>query len=155
MIKEHFLKLFRYDRHANLQILDSIFEANEPQNAVNLMAHLLVAQQTWLSRCENRPEPCVPLWPDGQAVRCKYIIEENYHAWASFLENLNESDLTDQCNYANSKGERFQNSLMDILTHLINHGTHHRAQIGQQLKQARLEILPATDYIFFIRQQNR
>jgi uncharacterized damage-inducible protein DinB len=34
---------------------------------------------------------------------------------------------------------------------LINHGTHHRAQIGQLIKFDGLEILPNTDYIFYLR----
>ncbi len=53
--------------------------------------------------------------------------------------------------YQNSKGVNYTNNLSDIITHVINHGTHHRAQIGQLLKQAGIEKLPMTDYIAFVR----
>lgn len=115
------------------------------------MAHLLAAQQIWLLRCKNTPAPGAQLWPDWQAVQFKYIIEENHRAWVDFINSLTEDDLSRTSTYANSKGEHFENNLVDILTHLINHGTHHRAQIGQHLKLAGLERLPATDYIFFVR----
>ncbi|MDB5154777.1 MAG: hypothetical protein JWR54_3528, partial [Mucilaginibacter sp.] len=52
--------------------------------------------------------------------------------------------------YKNLKGDDFENKLSDVLAHLINHGTHHRAQVGQHLKLAGVE-LPNTDYIFYIR----
>lgn len=115
------------------------------------MGHLLAAQRIWLLRCKNIPAPGAQLWPDWQAVQFKYIIEENHRAWVDFINSLTEDDLSRTSTYANSKGEHFENNLVDILTHLINHGTHHRAQIGQHLKLAGLERLPATDYIFFVR----
>lgn len=154
-MKNHFLKLFHYDKHANLQILEAIFEANQPQDAVKLMTHLLAAQQIWLLRCKATPAQGAQLWPDGQAVQFKYIIEENHSAWTGFINSLTDDDINRTSTYSNSKGEQFENNLVDIFTHLINHGTHHRAQIGQQLKLAGLEKLPATDFIFFVRGQNQ
>jgi uncharacterized damage-inducible protein DinB len=55
--------------------------------------------------------------------------------------------------YKNLRGDGYENKLEDILAHLINHGTHHRAQIGQELKLAGVENLPVTDYIFYIREK--
>ena len=153
-MKDHFFNLFRYDRYANLQILEAIFEAGKPQNAVKLMAHLLGAPQIWLSRCIEIQLPGSSIWPNWQAVQFKYIIEENHVAWHNFLATLNNENISRGVTYNNSKGEQFQNSLVNILTHVVNHGTHHRAQIGLILKQAGLENLQSTDYVFYIREQN-
>ena len=38
--------------------------------------------------------------------------------------------------YRNSRGERFERSLHDVLDHVANHGTHHRGQIVLLLRQA-------------------
>jgi uncharacterized damage-inducible protein DinB len=150
-MKDHLQKLLQYDRYTNLQILESIFAANQPQNMVKLMAHLLVAQQVWLSRCQSTPAPVTPLWPDWQAVQLKYIIEQSYTGWLNHLNGITNDDISNTISYYNTKGEAFNNTFLDIFTHMINHGTHHRAQIGLQLKQAGLVEPPVTDYIYFVR----
>jgi uncharacterized damage-inducible protein DinB len=154
-MNHYFIKLLQYDKQANLQINDLIFAANQPANAVKLMAHLLMAQQVWLSRCKGLPAPAGSIWPDWQAVQFKYLIEENSQAWIEYLQSLTDNDFNRTINYRNSKGDEFNDKLTDILAHLINHGTHHRAQIGQCLKLAGVEQLPITDYIFYVRQQTQ
>lgn len=153
MMKDYFIKLFNYDRSANLQMLDCIIAANQPVKVVQLMAHLLAAQQIWLKRCQQLPAPGGALWPDWSASELKIKIESNHIEWISYLEQLNDTEFEHLVVYKNTKGDSFQNSLSDIIAHLINHGTHHRAQIGQQLKVSGLEKLPATDYIFYLREQ--
>lgn len=152
-MKDYFIKLLNYDRFANLQILDSMMATNQPLKAVQLMAHLLAAQQIWLKRCKRLPAPGGPLWPDWPATEFEAMIESNHSEWISFLEQISEDDFGKTVIYKNLKGDDFENSLADIIAHLINHGTHHRAQIGQQLKFVGLDKLPVTDYIFYLREQ--
>jgi len=151
-MKNYFLKLFDYDQFENQVILKLIFEANQPDTAVQLMAHLLAAQQVWLNRCKGLPAIAVVLWPDWQADMFEKTINDNYDAWKEFLNGLNPEDFEKIISYKNSKGDSFENKLTDILAHVINHGTHHRAQVGQQLKAAGIESLPYTDYVFYLRQ---
>ena len=115
---------------------------------------MLAAQQIWLSRCAGKPTTVLTLWPDWEAVQFRYLIEENYANWAKYLNTITEKDFDKIICYQSLNGDPFSNKLTDILTHLFNHGTHHRAQIGKHLKQAGTEQLPITDYIFYIRQQN-
>lgn len=154
-MKKYFIDLLRYDKHSNLQLTELIFAANQPQQAVKIMAHLLMAQQVWLSRCKGTPAPAGPLWPDWQAVQFKYLIEENNRAWIEYVGSLTPESFEQTVSYTNFKGENCINTLAHILAHLINHGTHHRAQIGQQLKLTGIEQLPVTDYIFYVRQQTQ
>ena len=155
-MKSYFTRLFNYDRYANELILKTIIEANEPEKPVQLMAHLLAAQQIWINRCLGLPPATVNLWPalGGKSDEFKDMIRDNCQAWVNYLDNLNETDFDKTISYKNLKGDSFENKLVDILTHVINHGTHHRAQIGQLLKLAGIENLPVTDYIFYIRELN-
>ena len=66
------------------------------------------------------------------------------------LHILDKFDLTATMSYTNSKGQTFSNSIRDILFHVINHSTYHRAQIATEFKQNGLEPL-VTDYIFYKR----
>ncbi len=154
-MKQHFLKLLGYDRYANLLMLESIFKADQPAKAVQLMAHLLSAQQVWYSRAVEDGSPMQELWPDQQTVQFNYLIEGNFEKWSNFLNGSSGTDLSRKVSYNNSKGDHFSTSLEDILSHMLNHGTHHRAQIGQVLKQSGLTKLPVTDLIHFLRSKDQ
>jgi uncharacterized damage-inducible protein DinB len=153
-MKDYFIRLFNYDCHVNLQILKTIIEADNPEKPVKLMAHLLAAQQIWLNRCKGEPAIGVVLWPDWKPDAFEQMINDNHRAWINFLDYSDPDDFDKMISYKNAKGDAFENKLSDILAHLINHGTHHRAQAGQQLKFAGVENLPITDYIFYIRNNN-
>jgi uncharacterized damage-inducible protein DinB len=150
-MKTYFLKLLNYDQFANKAILKSIIDAGEPKPAVKLMAHLLAAQQIWLNRCKGLPAIGGALWPDWKADTFEKLIDDNHTVWIDYINGLSEADFQNVIPYKNSRGDSYENQLEDVLAHLINHGTHHRAQIGQQLKFAGAENLPLTDYIFYIR----
>lgn len=153
-MKDYFVKLFDYDRYASEAILGSMLQKESVDKPVQLMAHLLTAQQVWLARCKGQPPVTRALWPDDQLETFADMINDNSEDWLNYLTTLEHDDFERIVHYRNTKGEAFQNKLSDILAHVINHGTHHRAQIGQQLKFALGECLPNTDYIFYIRQLN-
>ena len=147
--------MFNYDRYANLLITETIIKANNTGKAVQLVAHLLSAQQVWLNRCKGKGNPVgVVLWPDWKADTFEGVIESNHREWINFLEYLSPDDFGRIISYQNLRGDSFEDKLSDILAHVINHGTHHRAQAGQHLKLAGVESLPMMDYIFYIREGN-
>lgn len=148
-MKNYFLQLLKYDRFANGIILNALTQAGSPEKAVQLMAHLLATQQVWLNRCKNEPSK-VTIFPDWKADTFATIIEENHQLWTDFVNGV--ANLDETIFYTNSTGNNYNNTISEIITHVINHGTHHRAQIGQLLKLAGLETLPTTDYIFYVRQ---
>jgi uncharacterized damage-inducible protein DinB len=152
-MKSYFISLFNYDRFANKQIADLILQTGASGKSLDIMSHLLVAQQTWLKRCTAQPAPTTPLWPQWPAEELLEIIDNNHQALIAYLESIQPQDFDKIITYKNSVGQ-FENTLSDILAHLVNHGTHHRAQIGQYLKMAGAE-LPASDYILYIRNLNQ
>jgi len=67
------------------------------------------------------------------------------------IESFQEKDFDARVEYKNAAGEKYTNSVKDIITHVINHSTYHRAQIAQLIRQSGGE--PAkTDYIVYQRQ---
>lgn len=154
-MKNFFIRLFNYDRFANEAILQVLVSFGQPAKAVQLMTHLLMAQQIWYNRCNGLPLPAGALWQDdGKVEEYAAAIVKNNGDWIAYLETLRDDDFSKVFNYNNLKGEPFASNLSDIIMQVINHGTHHRAQIGQQLKFAGAETLPVTDYIAFTRQIN-
>jgi len=152
-MKEYFTRLFQYDHYVNNLITDAIIAAGQPEETEKLMAHMLGAQQIWLSRCKGENILSGPIWPDWKADTFKQIIADNHEAWINFLATQTDDDFDRKITYRDMKGNEFSSRLPDMITQVTNHGTHHRAQIGQLLKEDGVN-LPITDYIFYIRQQN-
>jgi uncharacterized damage-inducible protein DinB len=150
-MRSYFIRLFNYDRHANRLILNTIMNVDHPEKSIKLMAHLLAAQQIWFSRCNRLPVFNSVLWPDWPADTLAGMTDENHDKWISYLNSLDGGDFEKLIGYKNLKGDSFENKLSDILAHVINHGTHHRAQAGQHLLIAGVQQLPITDYIYFLR----
>lgn len=154
-MKNLFIRLFNYDGFANEAILEALLKSSQSDEGVRLMAHLLAAQQIWYSRCSGSATFAGHLWQDdGNINEFASTIKKNNADWLSYLDTLTDAEFDKIVRYNNLKGEPFENKLSDILLHVINHGTHHRAQIGQQLKFTGAETLPVTDYIAFCRQIN-
>jgi uncharacterized damage-inducible protein DinB len=149
-MKDHFIDLFQYDRFASVTILKASVEAGMPGRSAGIMAHLLVAQRLWLDRCKTIATGAAILWPEPVAAAFAGDIDNQNKAWLDFMEGLHPADFDKPISYANTKGERTEIRLVDILTQVINHGTHHRAQIGQEVKLAGIDP-PNTDYFSFVR----
>lgn len=150
-MKAHFIKLFNYNRFANDLILQVVVEANAPQKPLQLFSHLLTAEQAWYDRCHGLPNRFTSPWFDYTIEECVQLVPEGHDLWLSYLNELTDADFDKTIKYQNFRGDHLQDTLADILTHVINHGTHTRAQIGQQLKLAGTESLPITDYSYYLR----
>lgn len=150
LMKSYFIRLFDYDASANKQMTELLLQWPDVKIAAKLMGHVLAAQERWLTRCKGLPSTGGSLWPDWPAEKFGEEITANNKNWLDYLETLNPQDFEQYIVYQNSTGETFSNQLSDILAHLINHGTHHRAQVGQHLKLAGA-ALPPSDYIFYVR----
>lgn len=145
-----FQKLPDYLEWANRRTYQSLSALSAPPpEALSKLHHLLAAEGVWLSRlCGEAPSG--EIWPGGSLAEAAEAIARNVAGYRSFLQSLDPQALEQVVEYCNSKGERFRNSLQDILMHVIAHGNYHRGQIAMLVKGA--GGTPAvTDYVFFAR----
>jgi uncharacterized damage-inducible protein DinB len=143
-------QLIEYDAWANQQIYKLITEngaGNFRNETIKLFSHIFAAQIVWISRI-NSEKVKVEIWPDWTLVQCEEYLNHN----PSHLKKLlgREPEII---NYQNSRGDKFANSVSEILHHIIIHGQHHRAQISMIYRKAGFEP-PVTDFIFFLRQKH-
>ena len=117
-----------------------------------LFSHLLTAEEVWLCRAKGLAAPVQRLWEIYSVETLQRMLEENSQAWTDYLNSIEEKDLQREVSYQNTKGESFTTRLDDIITHLVNHGTHHRAQIASMLQHEKI-LSPVSDYIAYIREQ--
>lgn len=147
-MKSFFKELFEYS-HYNNQKLGDIFISNQlviPEKTLSLYNHILNAHQIWNNRI-NPQQPAFGVWQNHPVEDGKSIDNSN-HTQSLYI--LDTYDFTEIINYKSSKGVSFSNSIRDILFHIINHSTYHRAQIATAFRQAGIEPLN-TDFIFYKR----
>jgi len=149
-MKEHLTQLLAYEKWANKKILDALKTLPEQdERCLELMAHILLVQMVWHNRIVNQPQP--PIWDKKNLDELYKMHEINNKTLDAFFEKLNDKDCYSVVNYKDSKGNPYENTLKDLLTHLFNHSTHHRGQIKERLR-GKIAEMPMTDFIFFLRE---
>jgi uncharacterized damage-inducible protein DinB len=121
----------------------------EPARALELYAHILGAEEVWLSRLERR-RATVAVWPALTLDECGELAGANRTRFDAFVRGLSENDLRGAVPYVNSAGQSFDSMVGDILLHVMMHGSYHRGQVMLLLREAGKEP-QATDYIAFVR----
>jgi uncharacterized damage-inducible protein DinB len=135
---------------ADAQSLASLRQHPAAQaEALPLFAHVLAAEENWLARLETRAPRC-SVWPTLSISECETLAAEIDRGYQAYLEKLTESDMASVVHYRNTKGDEFANSVLDILTHAVIHGSYHRGQIARIIGRGGGQA-PSTDYIIFVR----
>ena len=148
--KPFFKQLFEYNHFSNRQMID-VLEQKETENqskAIQRFNHIINVHQVWNNRIIPLHEPLAP-WVEQPHSEWGMIDFENFTLSKSIIEKL---ELNSRISYRNSKGDSFENTIGDILFHIINHSTYHRGQIALLLRQNDMEPI-ATDYILYKRYQ--
>jgi uncharacterized damage-inducible protein DinB len=141
-IRQILLRGFRYDLWANRIWVVSLGVFDNPIPAQLVLEHILTAQRVWLDRCG------MVLFPDAENVALSELFSMTNQAWRALLETV---PLDATITYRNSEGVGFQQPLVDIALHVINHGTYHRGQLRGLAQAEGLEDFPETDLIAFLR----
>src|SRR5262245_21996935 len=147
-------RLVAYNQWADGQILAAIDglpeeELARPREAyfgtiaANLR-HTLMAQRIWLARGRGeRPaydEAITVSWPEAYAVTHAIL--------GTFVASLSDADADRVVSYTDLRGNARQLPLAHTITHVVNHGTAHRAETGLLLE--RLGRSPGDlDYSFY------
>lgn len=146
-MKEKLIDLFEYTYHSNKEMIKIISKniSKIDDKTIGLINHTLNAQQIWNSRIVG--EKTFEVWQINSFENLEEINHENFLRSIQIIEY---SDFEQKIEYQNSKGNKFENSIFEMLFHTINHSTYHRGQINSLLKQNGIEPL-LTDYIFYKR----
>ncbi len=112
--------------------------------AANLR-HILGAQRLWLARWEGgAPSRVDEPPPDGWAA----AFAETHRALREFVGGLSDPDADRVIRYTDLRGNAREIVLAQAITHVVNHGTAHRAETGLFLE--RLGRSPGDlDYVYY------
>jgi uncharacterized damage-inducible protein DinB len=157
---EQIQSLYEYNEWANNHVLQAASGLTEEELAREMgasfgsiqgnLVHTVGAQIMWLARWAP---PSGPIgMPQLQAGHVMEAIREAYanshEGLRAFAASLGPEDLDTAVSYVDSRGQRLERPLGQIMLHLANHGTHHRAETAMLLT-ALGTPLPQLDYLFF------
>ncbi len=146
-MKEYFKQIFEHEYWANLKVLESMICASEtPQRVIEIFSHTIAAQRIWLDRI-NGDKTELKVWEVFETNIMLELLEINY---ADINKIIDNQDFEQLIAYQNSAGQHFTSTIKQIFTHLALHASYHRGQVVLLLKD-KIEPLPTTDYIFYVR----
>jgi uncharacterized damage-inducible protein DinB len=157
-MKGHLIHLFEYTRWANEAIAEALQKhGSTDDRAVTLMSHLIAAEEEWLTRLTGREKAGTSnaaLWSalDIDALAGTAVASSD--AWLAHLSSIEEADIKESVSYKNTAGTTYANSTKEIVTHIVNHSTYHRAQMAAEMCGANIDP-PNTDYIQYVRLQSK
>jgi uncharacterized damage-inducible protein DinB len=152
-------RLIAYNQWADERILAAVDglpaeELARPREAyfgtlANNLRHTLIAQRLWLARWKGEPGPRLDAPVEGP-WRAEYAA--THRALAEYVAPMTDADFDHVVHYKNTKGEPHALPLGQLVPHLVNHGTAHRAEAGLLLE--RLGRSPGDlDYLYWALRQ--
>jgi len=133
--------LFDYSYWANARILNAAARLSDEQFAASgnlsfggvrgTLVHAFGAEYLWRKRAqEGISLAALPEdeYPSLAALQAQWQAEERL--MRAYLESLTDQDLLRTFRYTNLKGQEQESVLWLALTHVVNHGTQHRAEVA-------------------------
>jgi uncharacterized damage-inducible protein DinB len=164
MNAEDFRTLFQFNAWANHRTMGACDSVGAESFATRLtgsfpsvrdtLVHIMAVERLWLERWLGtsdgsflKPES----FPDIGSVRAEWArIERELLA---FVNGLTEEHVNRIIPHKNSQGTEFRMPLWQLMQHLVNHGTYHRGQITNQLREVGGKPL-GTDLVTFYRERD-
>ena len=153
--------LYDYNVWAHHQVWDCIMQLNDEQFTREIeyshgsihaqVVHTMFAEWSWFSRLQGHST--TRIWqaadfPTRDSIRARWDeVEADIRA---YLDSLSDEDLKETFHYTTTKGTPQENVRWEILIHVLNHGTDHRAQIMAMLNQIGVPGVEQ-DLIFYLR----
>lgn len=150
-VTDYLRRQFSYDAWANREVLSAMrAHSGGDARSLQLLSHILAAERLWMERLKQQPQS-TPVWPEHDLAQCEAEAGEMSRLWNAYLAAITDDKLAQTIPYKNSKGERWESAVADILTHVIMHSAYHRGQIASHMRE--LGQAPAyTDFIHGVRQ---
>ena len=148
-------KLSQYDAWANEQVLGSLStlpDGGAPsvrEKVVTLVGHLAASKRVWLNRIHGKSAG-TEIWPRLTLEAAGDLLTKADKDLVTLTAKLTLAELTRPVIYRTSRGQSCANPLLDVITHVINHGTYHRGQLAIALAAAGGKPVPS-DYIVWVR----
>ncbi|HVG41586.1 MAG TPA: DinB family protein, partial [Chitinophagaceae bacterium] len=89
----------------------------------------------------------------GSFIQLAENVMQQSKDWHQWVLNAQDHMLDHEFIYYNTKKEKFKQATYLVLMHIFNHGTYHRGQLVDILRQLEVDNIPGTDFIAWSRKK--
>jgi uncharacterized damage-inducible protein DinB len=140
-------RMYDYNKESNLKFIDLIkAHSIEDEYIRKNFSHLLTAQHIWMGRIFDF-KSSYKLWEIHPIKDLESINSKNTETSLKIIEI---ESLDRKIAYTNTLGNSYVNTIHEILLHIINHATYHRAQVAAKMRQIDI-VPPNSDLIAYYR----
>jgi uncharacterized damage-inducible protein DinB len=137
--------LYEYNEWANNHVLEAAArltgeELSRKQGASfesveGNLAHIVGAQIVWLQRWTGgaNAKPVMEFQKMRGLPLIREAFEKSHSELRSFLASLTEERLDQVLAYRDSAGNPYKRVMWQLMSHVVNHGTHHRAETAMAM----------------------
>ena len=148
-MKKFMKEILQYSHDTNLEIISKFNDGDLhyviAESSKKLISHILNSHTLWNNRITNGE--VIDVWKVWEPEKLKEIEERNYQV---ALEILDERELDENISFSDTKNESHQNSINDILFHVVNRATYYRGQIAAEFREKKIEPV-STDFVSYKR----
>jgi uncharacterized damage-inducible protein DinB len=163
-MKEILTQLSAYNIWANQLLLDVINRLPEEKQKQEVpssfrslyttLLHMYDAECIWWQRMKLQERINIPSETfNGDLKELGNGLLHQNRQWQEWITNSNEHQLQHVFHYQNTKKEQFKQPVYQMLIHVFNHGTYHRGQLVNILRQLGVEKISRTDFIDWSRRK--
>jgi uncharacterized damage-inducible protein DinB len=163
-MKELLFQYSAYNIWANQLLLDVINQLPEEKQTqevpssfnslLKTILHMWDAESIWWQRMKlsERVERPSESFTGGMKEATASMLQQN-RQWHEWVAAAQEHMLQHTFQYQTTKRELFKQPVFQMLLHVFNHGTYHRGQLVNMLRQLGVEKIPSTDFIAWARKK--
>ena len=113
---------------------------------------MLDAESIWWQRMKLQERINVPSEGFNGTMQdaCNALLQQS-RQWEEWVSNASELLIDHVFQYQNKKSEVFKMPVYQMVHHVFNHGTYHRGQLINMLRQLGVEKVPQTDFSLWTR----
>lgn len=151
--------LLAHDRWATAQVLDACGKLSAdqfhrrfdigPGSLHDTLTHILGAMRTWTDSLVG-VEPGPRLETDGQRRTPEQLRSLLDETWRAFAAEAGRRPLSEMTTRRTRDGRTIPIARGAIFTHVTTHGTHHRAQCLNMLRQLGVQPLPPSSVVEWV-----
>ena len=163
-MKELLSQFAAYNIWANQKLFDTILALPEEKqmqelpssfrNLYTTILHMWDAENIWWQRMKLQEHIIRPSdnYKGTMKELANSLLQQNQQ-WQEFVNSATEPMLDHVFQYYSNKKELFKQPIYQMLLHVFNHGTYHRGQLVNMLRQLGIEKIPPTDFVVWSRKK--
>jgi uncharacterized damage-inducible protein DinB len=161
-MKELLKQYAAYNLWAHQKLLDAILALPEEKHLAEVpssfnsllktVLHTWDAESIWWQRMKLQEHIMRPSENfSGTMQDAASGLQNQSRLWEEWISNASDLSLEHVFQYQTTKREVIKMPIYQMVHHVFNHGTYHRGQLVNMMRQLGADKIPGTDFAFWLR----